>query len=144
MKKYRSVATIILERDIENEKKYLLVRKPRKYHAWQFPQGGVDNGETFLDAARRELKEECGDELQIKFISEEAVGEYQYDFPSGFKRHDEDILGARVMFFSAKWVSGEAVVDENEIVEARWVTKRDIEELVEREYWEVIEGLLVL
>ena len=32
----------------------------RRYgqHSWQFPQGGVDDGENFLDAALRELKEE--------------------------------------------------------------------------------------
>ena len=50
MKNYRSVSAIVLERSFESEKKYLLVRKPRKSHAWQFPQGGVDEGETLLEA----------------------------------------------------------------------------------------------
>src|SRR5471030_47770 len=29
-------------------------------HSWQFPQGGVDEGEDFAVAARRELAEETG------------------------------------------------------------------------------------
>ena len=28
---------------------YLLVKKPRKDHAWQMPQGGVEDGESLLE-----------------------------------------------------------------------------------------------
>ena len=35
-------------------------------NAWQFPQGGVDAGENHVDAALRELAEECGTDLKIK------------------------------------------------------------------------------
>lgn len=48
--------------------------------AWQFPQGGIDKGESPIEAAKRELYEEVGIE------NAELIGEYpdwiEYDFPS--------------------------------------------------------------
>lgn len=49
-------------------------------HSWQFPQGGVDPGEDWEEAARRELHEETG----IRSVS--LLGRTEdwivYDFPS--------------------------------------------------------------
>jgi 8-oxo-dGTP pyrophosphatase MutT (NUDIX family) len=137
MKKYRPVAAVIVERN----GKYLLVRKPRKENAWQFPQGGVDEGESLVQAAQRELREECGSELRVK-ISSEKKGDYQYDFPSDFLRHHGEFAGAMVSFFPAKWGSGEPTVDNEEIVEARWYGMDEVRSLVEEKYWEVVEGML--
>lgn len=78
-----------------NETVYLLVQKPRKHHAWQFPQGGQDKGETASDAALRELKEECGSDLKVKLIDDTPIGQYMYKFPENFNRWD-DSIGAQV------------------------------------------------
>ncbi len=52
--------------------------------AWQMPQGGLDDGETPADAARRELFEEIG--VSGAELLAEAPEWYCYDFPPGVAR----------------------------------------------------------
>ena len=53
-------------------------------YEWQMPQGGIDEGEEPLDAARRELQEETG------VVSASLLGEakdwYSYDLPDEISR----------------------------------------------------------
>ncbi len=48
-------------------------------NSWQMPQGGVDENEDFLQAAKRELEEETGVK-SVKLIKE-LDGWFKYDLP---------------------------------------------------------------
>ncbi len=51
-------------------------------YQWQMPQGGVDKGETPMDAAYRELEEEIGITAGLVDLLEETSDWLYYDFPT--------------------------------------------------------------
>ena len=79
-KKYRpNVAAIVLSPKYPLECKVLLGRRNDMDNIWQFPQGGIDEGESVNKALFRELKEEIGtDNVEIIASYPEWIN---YDFP---------------------------------------------------------------
>ena len=80
-KRYRpNVAAIVLSSKYPYEVKIFIAKRNDVKDSWQFPQGGIDDGETPKTALFRELKEEIGTD---KF---EIIAEYpkwvSYDFPN--------------------------------------------------------------
>jgi mutator protein MutT len=87
----------VLAAVVRRNDKYLVCQRPtHKRHGglWEFPGGKLERGETYLDAARRELAEELGvevlavgsplfsiadsdSEFLIEFLATEIVGEPQ-------------------------------------------------------------------
>ena len=63
----------------KNNKVFVAKRidNPKKY--WQMPQGGIDKGESYLDAAYRELKEETS--IQSVSLIKEIEDYITYDLP---------------------------------------------------------------
>ena len=65
----------------QNDEGLVLVgERRREMNSWQFPQGGVDAGETADQAVNREMREELGcDKFEIVKKSENMIS---YDFPT--------------------------------------------------------------
>ena len=129
MKNLRKNASVIARKN----GKFLLVRKPRAHHAWQFPQGGVESGETFLDAARREFLEEVGT-ARIEIVGDERAI-YFYDWPKNVELDPRlrKFRGQEVHFFVADFLAEDAeiILDKNELAEWRWVARDELAKLVE-------------
>ena len=79
-KNYRpNVAAIVLNSSYPAKCEILIASRVDIKDAWQFPQGGIDKGETPKEALFRELKEEIGTN-EIDIIAE-YPGWVSYDFP---------------------------------------------------------------
>jgi putative (di)nucleoside polyphosphate hydrolase len=94
-------------------------------HNWQFPQGGVDAGETFDEAARRELAEESG-ATSVSYLGR-TDGWIVYDFPPEFvgSKPARGFKGQKQVWFAFRFEGEEAEFDlaahhEPEFVEWRW------------------------
>lgn len=81
-------------------------------HAWQFPQGGVDEGEDLEAAALRELWEETG------IRSVEPMGRTKdwivYDFPPEVlanKKIGKNFKGQKQIWFAYRFTGDEAEID---------------------------------
>lgn len=57
----------------------LCARADKKGFEWQFPQGGIDDGESVVEAACRELREETG--ITDVELIKEMPGFQRYRFP---------------------------------------------------------------
>lgn len=97
-------------------------------YAWQMPQGGVDPGETPLDAALRELEEEIGVSPASVAVLEETPEWLYYDFPPEIGARlspSGRVLGQRQKWFALRFLGedGEIRLDRHtpEFGAWRWV-----------------------
>jgi len=81
-KRYRpNVAAVILSSDYPLKCEFFLGKRSDIKNTWQFPQGGIDKGETPKEALLRELQEEIG--CNSVDVIAECPFWIKYDFPNG-------------------------------------------------------------
>lgn len=70
---------------LDQKNRLLICERLKVKSAWQFPQGGMDEGETPLEALHREVEEEIGLPKGSYEILESREG-YRYFYPQGVKK----------------------------------------------------------
>ena len=124
-KSYRkNVGLIVL-----NKKNQLLVCRRKGKQTWQFPQGGIDAGESAMKAAYRELYEEVGiKKSQVRIIQKSRYW-YSYDLPEKYQPRPESLKNFKGQ--NQKWYMLKANTDlkinllnevPQEFVEYKWAT----------------------
>lgn len=100
----------------------LLVRQfryPANDYLWELPAGKIDPGETPLVAAKRELKEETGFRAR-KWTRIAAF----YNSPGFSGEHTN-------LYLAEDLIAGEASQSEDERLNLRWFTMRELETLID-------------
>lgn len=108
MDKEKSCGCIIL-----NENKVLLIgaRDDNGELFWSFPKGHQEDGETDIETAIRETKEETN--LDVKIIDNEPI-------KTGHLVHGGTIY-KEILLFIAEPLNNEIKIQEGEVEEAQWV-----------------------
>ncbi len=82
------------------------------------PKGHVDPGETPIEAATREVREETG--VVAEPVGELGESRYWY-------RRDGRTIGKRVSFFLFNYIEGDILDHDDEVEEARWIPLTEAE-----------------
>jgi len=96
--------------------------------AWQFPQGGVDPGESELEALHREVEEEIGLRPEDYEVMSQRGG-YRYLYPEEVRRkklRKHGCAGQEQVYFLCRLREGAREVDVNqrprEFARYRWIS----------------------
>ena len=117
-------AGVIVFRDEESSRSYLLLRSAlTRRPVWEFPKGALEDGESEMQAAERELWEETGlgpgDYTLVDGFQEEE--RYYFTRGSGAEMR---LIRKRVDYFLAEWQKGDVQVS-REASRFEWVSAEE-------------------
>lgn len=122
---YRPAVAAILQ---DRAGRILICERADSAGAWQFPQGGIETGETPVAALTREVLEEIS--LPRKAYSIRAVrGPYRYRFPAGVTK--KGFRGQAHYYFLLRLRGARSLVNvagpKAEFRQARWIRPKEFD-----------------
>ena len=110
-----NVAVVVLSSDYPHTKDVFIAERSDVTDSWQFPQGGIDDGESSEEALFRELEEEIGTR-DVTIIAEYPEW-ISYDFPSHIAKKMAPFAGQKQRYYLVRLNTGAEVNIDTEIPE---------------------------
>jgi len=132
---YRPNISLVVFKRTSSGNQFLLVQlKDWQNNWWKFPQGGIDAGESFQVAGKREFEEELGNR-NLKII---GLSQYtnEYDWPGVvIKKNGEKYRGQFQHFLLVEFLGKDAEIklDSQEVRKFRWVRLEELLEMSQKE-----------
>ena len=117
-----------------NNQVFVGKRKDNPGDKWQMPQGGVDKGEDFITAMRRELIEETS--IKNIKILKEIQNMYQYELPKNLVGiiWKGKFRGQRQKWFITKFLGKDDEINLDtqhpEFIDWKWIDPKDLPEVI--------------
>ena len=117
-----------------NNQVFVGKRKDNPGDKWQMPQGGVDKGEDFITAMRRELIEETS--IKNIKILKEIQNMYQYELPKNLVGiiWKGKFRGQRQKWFITKFIGKDEEINLDtqhpEFIDWKWIDPQDLPEVI--------------
>ena len=106
---------------IENEKGEVLLQKRSDTGEWCVPGGALEPGETYIEAATRELSEEVGIKVSdLKLFGLYSGEDREIHYPNG------DVVYSLSVIFITRSFTGEISDSDSEVLEHRFFDKNNI------------------
>ncbi len=113
--------------------KILICERSRQAGAWQFPQGGIDPGESAQEAIQREVEEEVG-YTPAHYVIECSAAGYRYDYPPEVleyvrEKRRQPYVGQEQEYFLCRLHADapEPTIDEREFCAYRWIAPEEFQ-----------------
>ena len=121
---------------IFNKHKKIFVgkRKDNPVDKWQMPQGGVDEGEDYFSAMKRELKEETSI-INVKILKE-LEGFFEYELPENLIGiiWKGQFRGQKQKWFIAEYLGADSEINLNtknpEFIEWKWISPDELPNVI--------------
>lgn len=123
-REYRPVGVVILYRETDGQRQFLITQAAEALRIWAFPQGGVELSETLDQNLSRELTEELS--IDIEKDLSDIVYDFHYetlDYES-IRNNKRGFTKGKAYFFTlAKYVGdGNLELQSKEVADAKWMT----------------------
>lgn len=127
-------ASRITEADKKNDRRsmerrlqdslFLIVKRNRSDHAWQFPQGrwqGEEKEPSLRTVAERVIDRAVG-KTQRWFVSNAPIGHFIYEYPSAVK-DKRKAFGAKIFYYRAQWIAGNIKLETKFYKDYAWIAR---------------------